>query len=102
MDDNATSPVQPDQPIGPTPRKGLRRAFGPELRGYFANSISIDLTSASMVILSNLITRTGHEPQEIFIKGLLLYNAAVSAEAEGKTIAILDEDGEIDQEISGL
>jgi hypothetical protein len=48
------------------------------------------------------MNQTKHDPGEVFIKSLFLYKAAVDAEEAGKKMVILDSDGDIDQEITGL
>ena len=93
-----TSPVDSPGTGVKTPRLKL----GQKIRAYRGDRIELELSAEARQILFELMNQTSYPPEELFIKGLLLYKIAVDATEEGKRVAILDEDGEIDQEFENF
>ena len=101
--------MEEHEPDGPSPvdmpKSGVKTSrlkLGQKFRFYRGESIELELSGEARQILSELMNQTSHGAEELFIRGLILYKASVDAVAEGKRVAILDEDGEIDQEITGF
>jgi hypothetical protein len=102
MDDHAPSTAQTEAPNGPGQTESVRHKLGHSYKFYRGKSITLDLPSEVSRILSELMNQTDHDPEEIFIRSLLLYKAAIDAEKQGKHMAIVDSSGEVDQNITGL
>jgi hypothetical protein len=101
MGENDRSAVEPlADSAGNT--RATRTIPGPTARLFRGPYITLELPVEISATLNKLMSQTHHDAEEVFIKSLFLYEAAVDAEAAGKKMVILDADGDIDQEITGL
>ena len=64
--------------------------------------IDLDFPVKVIEVLNKLLLITRQTPEVLLGKAVILYDTAVIAEAEGKHLAILTDDGQVDQEITGF
>ena len=102
MDDTSPSAVHPESSVGQVSSKAVRHRLGSSVKTYRGKSITLEMPSEISRILTELMNQTDHDPEEIFFRSLLLYEAAVDAEEAGKRMAIVESDGQVEQYITGL
>ncbi len=98
MSEPAPSPSAAESSAAPAER-AARPETWPRPRAFRQERLTVELPGRAVEIVDRLVVAKGQPSEELLTRAIILYDAAVRAEAEGKRIAVLDADGEIEQEI---
>jgi hypothetical protein len=66
------------------------------------NRFDVELPDETMSIVNDLLAHSGDSPSDLFLKALALYKVAMDAKAEGNHLAVVNAEGDVDQDITGL
>lgn len=75
---------------------------GPRWAYIKGNRFDVELSDGAMRIVNDLLAPSGGSPSDLFLKALVLYKVAMDAKAEGNRLAVVNAEGEVEQDITGL